>query len=108
MDIDPKHTCQSCGKWTIEGLQAWKVNNRSHPVYLKPEDFKRPLSEVIEELRSELAKIRGKIGDIRMAGYWDESLKDAEGLLTCGISYLYYVRSEMLDHKHKYPYTSPC
>ena len=108
MERDQKHSCQTCGKWTTEGLRALQISSRSHPIFLKPDDFKRPISEIIEQLRMELVSVRGKISDIRSAGYWDESLNEVEGLLTCGISYLYYVKGEMLDHKHKYPDTSAC
>jgi hypothetical protein len=61
---------------------------REHSVY--GTDFSKPLDVLIEEIRSQLVRLRGQLADIEM-GYvgigW--RMKTAEEGLTLVISYLY-------------------
>lgn len=60
----------------------------------------RPLSELIGDIRSQMVKSRGQLSDIS-SGFtgWHDRVESAQGLLTCGISYLYYIQQEMLEHE---------
>lgn len=61
------------------------------------DDLSRPKHELIDEIRRDLGRARGRLSDIMHdMPMTTERLKSAEGLLTCGISYLYY---EMLEIK---------
>jgi hypothetical protein len=65
--------------------------------------FSKPLSEIVESIRSELVKARGHISDIQFAyPGWGEHVESVEGLLTCGISYLYKVARNMEEHEKLY------
>lgn len=51
--------------------------------YNSVEEFDKPVSELIEQLRSELAKVRGKLSDIRVEHGFEDKIKHLEGGLTC-------------------------
>jgi hypothetical protein len=78
------------------GAPEWNTPewHREHPIF--GTDFSEPPHVLIEEIRCHLARLRGQFSDIGR-GYpgWREQLDCAEGLLTCGISYLYGVKNEM-------------
>ena len=68
--------------------------HRQHPIF--GTDFTKSPDILIEELRNKLSNIRGQLGDIGY-GYpgFKQQLDSVEGLLTCGIGYLYHLREEM-------------
>lgn len=67
---------------------------RDNPIY--GTDLKRPMSEVIAELRNRMTQLRGQIADFQF-GFpgWREHTQPVEGLLTCGIVTLYAVLQEL-------------
>jgi len=67
---------------------------RQHPIF--DTDFTKSPDKLIEEIRCKLSNLRGQLGDIGH-GYsgFRQQLDEAQGLLTCGISYLYHIREDM-------------
>ena len=73
------------------GTDEW---HRQHPIF--GTDFTKSPDELIEGIRQELDILRGHLGDIGY-GYsgFKQQLDEVQGLLTCGISYLYHIREDM-------------
>lgn len=96
--MDRPESCPTCNRWTERGKQQMAVKSREKPIY--GTDFSKPLSVLVEELRSDIAKIRGRMSDISY-GYpaWREELDCVEGLLTCGLVTLYGTKEKMVDHE---------
>lgn len=94
---DKADNCPNCGHWTYDGLAKLAAQAKEHPIY--GTDFSKPLAELVELIRNQLTNARGQIHDIIHAypGFKDR-FDSAEGLLTCGISYLYHVKQEMEQH----------
>lgn len=67
---------------------------RNNPIF--GTNLKRPMSEVIKEIRSNMVQLRGNITDFQF-GFpgWGERTEPVEGLLTCGIVTLYNVLQEL-------------
>jgi hypothetical protein len=60
------------------------------------DDLTRPISDLIVEIRTDLSRARGRLSDIAFAHPGMKSrLESAEGLLTCGISYLFFELEEV-------------
>lgn len=51
--------------------------------YKDAEEMNKPLSELMEELRSDLSRIRGKLSDIKRNHGWADRIEHLEGGLTC-------------------------
>jgi hypothetical protein len=86
--------CEKCNRLTEEGKRAEAERSKEHPIY--GTDFSKPLSELIQEARNEITRIRGKLSDISFAySGWGEQIKDVEGTLTSSIIYLYYIKEQM-------------
>ena len=63
-----------------------RKNKDRNPIYYKnAEEMDKPLSELMEELRSELSKVRGKLHDIKSSYGWADRIEHIEGGLTCMI-----------------------
>lgn len=72
------------------------------PIYL--DGFNKPLSEIVQDIRSDLATARGKLADIGDAfPLWRGRLEDAEGLLTCGVIALHRYMEEMREYEKQWP-----
>jgi hypothetical protein len=81
-------SCPTCNRYTERGRQQLAVQNRSRPIY--GTDFSRPLSEIVGDIRSQLARARGQLSDIGSSFTgWKEHIESVEGLLTCGLVALY-------------------
>ena len=94
-------SCPSCGHLTTDGRQKMAERAREHPIYKT--DFSKPLAELIDLIRDQLTKTRGQLGDITSAfPVYKDDLDNVEGLLTCGISYLYHVKQRMEEHTIKW------
>lgn len=95
-------TCPTCRRYTMKGREQLAVQSRSRPIY--GTDLTKPLSEVVESIRHDLAKARGQISDISF-GFtgWAEHLACVEGLLTCGLMALHKIKEDMREHEAKYP-----
>lgn len=65
-------------------------NKDYNPIYYKSNiDLDKPIDELIQELRNDITKIRGKIFDIKQYHGFEELLESLEGGLTCMISAMY-------------------
>ena len=62
-----------------------KIKNKdTKPIYYKnAEEMDKPLSELMEELRTDISKVRGKLSDIKRSYGWDDRIEFIEGGLTC-------------------------
>jgi hypothetical protein len=93
--------CPTCGHMTTDGRQKMADQAKENPIYKT--DFSKPLAELVEILRHEMTRTRGKLGDITSAyPVYHDDLDSVEGLLTCGISYLYHVKKKMEEHTIRY------
>jgi hypothetical protein len=93
--------CPSCGHMTNEGRQKWADKARENPIYKT--DFSKPLAELVDLLRNQITHTRGQLQDIMSAfPVYKDHLDSVEGLLTCGISYLYHVKKQMEQHTVKW------
>lgn len=91
---DEKDTCKECGAWTEAGREHNRERAKQNPIY--DTDFSKPLDEIIEGCRDRMVVVRGTLSDIRAAfPGWGERTENVDGLLTCGISELFYIREEM-------------
>ncbi len=91
---EPKERCESCGKLTNYGREKAAEYSRLHPIY--GTDLSRPRSQVIEEVRNRLMAARGELSDVSFAFTgWAEQVRDVEGLLTCGLIALAYIKEQM-------------
>jgi NifU-like protein involved in Fe-S cluster formation len=73
-----------------------RINKDRNPIFYKSaEEMDKPMSELIEELRIEIHKTRGKLHDIKRSYGWDEWIETYEGGLTCMISAMYNFKEEL-------------
>jgi hypothetical protein len=95
-------TCTGCGRYTERGRQQLAIQFRAKP--LSGIDLTRPLSKLVEDIRSDLATARSKLNDIGM-GFtgWRDRLESVEGLLTCGLVALHHTMEEMREHERRFP-----
>lgn len=90
-----------------------KKNKDKAPIFYKSaEEMDKPLSELMDELRSEVSKIRGKLSDIRMSYGWDDRIEHLEGGLTCMLVAMYstfeaWRKFESSKHQHPHPENNP-
>lgn len=66
---------------------------KKHPIF--GTDFSKPVSVIIEDIRSQLSKARGQLSDIGSATGWGERVEHVEGLLTCGLVALHHTMEEI-------------
>ena len=65
------------------------------PIYLTETEATKPLDEIIDIVRSDLARVRGKLFDAaRLFPGWRERVEFAEGGITCVISALHHSAEE--------------
>ena len=61
-----------------------RKNKDTNPIYYKNADeMDKPLSELMEELRNDVSRIRGKLHDIKRSYGWEDRIEHIEGGLTC-------------------------
>lgn len=85
-----------------------RKNKDKNPVYNQNyEDLDKPMSVLINEIRNELSKTRGKLHDIKFSYGWDDRIQIYEGGITCIISALANlqddfkkIENEELTHPH--------
>ena len=81
---------------TIKDFEERTKRNIENPIY--GTDLKRPVSVVIEEIRNDFVKARGKISDVvRAHPGWKDRLEDVSGLLTCGLVALASANREIIE-----------
>lgn len=73
-----------------------RINKDRNPIYYKSaEEMDKPMSELIEELRCEIGRTRGKLHDIKSSYGWGEWIANYEGGLTCMISAMANFKEEL-------------
>lgn len=71
------------------------INKDRTPIYYKnAEEMDKPLSELMEELRCDVSRIRGKLHDIKWVNGWDDRIEPLEGGLTCMLVAMHNVMEE--------------
>ncbi len=86
--------CEHCGCLTTEGKRKSAEQYKLRPIF--DTDFSKPLTEIIEGVRTRLIAARGTLADIGFAySGWSERTKDVEGLITCGLVTLYGIKEKM-------------
>ena len=74
-----------------------RKNKDTNPIYYKSaEEIDKPLSELMEGLRMEINKTRGKMHDIKCSYGWEDRIEPLEGGLTCMLMAMY---STMIEFK---------
>lgn len=77
-------------------------NKDKSPIYYSSlEEMDKPLSELMEQLRTDLAKIRGKLSDIKRLHGFDDRIEHIEGGLTCMLVAMYSTMEEWKQHEEK-------
>ena len=72
-----------------------RKNKDRNPIFYKnAEEMDRPLSELMEELRNEISRVRGKLHDIKYSYGWGDRIEPIEGGLTCMLIAMYSVTEE--------------
>lgn len=89
------------------------MEQKRNPIYYNSiEEMDKPMSELINELRNELTKTRGKLHDIKQTYGWEEWIRNYEGGLTCMISAMsnfqdelkrFEERKNIISVKNNYP-----
>lgn len=80
-----------------------KKNPDNKPIYYKSkEDLDMPLFELMEQLRTDLSNIRGKLGDIKRIYGWDDRISHLEGGLTCMLVAMYQTGVEWQEFEKKH------
>ncbi len=79
-----------------------RKNKDRNPIYYKSaEEMDKPMSELIDELRSEISRTRGKLHDIKMSYGWNDWIENYEGGLTCMISAMSNFQDELKKFEDK-------
>ena len=75
---------------------AWNTPewHRLHPIYFTAEEMKAPIPELLKDVRMELVRLRGKLGDLKSVG-WSDRFDAPEHGLTLVIAYLHGVIAEI-------------
>jgi len=73
-----------------------RKNKDLKPIFYKnSEEMDKPMSELVSELRNEIARTRGKLYDIKRSYGWEEWIETYEGGLTCMISAMANFQEEL-------------
>lgn len=79
-----------------------RINKDKNPIFYKnAAEMDNPLCELMEELRLDITKVRGKLMDIRRSFGWDEQIIPLEGGLTCMLVSMYYLMEEWKRFEEK-------
>jgi hypothetical protein len=79
-----------------------KFKSNLPPVYYKSiEEMDKPLSVLMEELRSEVGRTRGKLQDMRSAFGWEDRISHLEGGLTCMLVAMHDIMEEFQKFEKK-------
>jgi len=72
-----------------------RKNKDRNPIFYKnTEEMDKPLSELMEDLRSDIVKVRGKLFDIKQSYGWEDKIEYIEGGLTCILVAMYDTMQE--------------
>ena len=81
-----------------------RINKDRNPIYYKSADeMDKPLSELMEQLRSDISNVRGKLYDIKRSYGWDDRIEHIEGGLSCMLVAMYATMEEWkkFEDKHR-------
>lgn len=79
-----------------------RINKDRNPIYYKSaEEMDKPMSVLIDELRNELCRTRGKLHDFKYSFGWEEWVQTYEGGLTCMISAMSHFQDELKSYEEK-------
>ena len=80
-----------------------KKNPNNNPIFYKSkEELDKPLYDLMEQLRTDVAHVRGKLYDIKSTYGWDEWIEHLEGGLTCMLSAMYATGLEWKKFEEKH------
>lgn len=80
-----------------------RKNKDRNPIYYKSaEEMDKPMSVLIDELRNDLSKIRGKLFDMKRSFGWGEWIETYEGGMTCMISAMSHFQDELKRFEEKH------
>jgi hypothetical protein len=80
-----------------------KKNPESIPIFYKDSsDLDAPVNELIESLRNDVAKIRGKLYDIKSMYGWEDRFIHIEGGLTCILVAMHEIKEEIKKYEIKH------
>lgn len=78
------------------------VNKDKKPIYYNSsEEMDKPLSELMEELRKEISKTRGKLSDLKNSFGFKDHIELIEGGLTCMLVAMYSSVEEFQKLEYK-------
>ena len=80
-----------------------KNKDRKPIYYASAEEMDKPLSELMEDLRSDISKVRGKLFDIKQSYGWEDRIDFLEGGLTCMIVAMFSTTEEWKKFEKKQP-----
>lgn len=88
---------------TATKTKNMKTENKDrNPLYYKSADeMNKPLSELMEELRGEISKTRGKLFDIKQSYGWADRIEHLEGGLTCMLVAMHSIMEEWKQFEDK-------
>lgn len=79
-----------------------KKNPDNKPIFYKSTgDLDKPLYELMEQLRTDVSTVRGKLHDIKYTYGWDDRIEHLEGGLTCMIVAMYAIAEEWREFENK-------
>jgi len=79
-----------------------RINKDRNPIYYKnAEEMDKPLSELMEDLRNEVSRIRGKLHDIKSSYGWEDRIEHIEGGLTCMLVAMFGTMEEWKKFEEK-------
>lgn len=80
-----------------------KENKDINPIfYNNSKEMEKPMSELMEELRLDISRIRGKLSDIKRSYGWADRIDHLEGGLTCMLVAMYDIMEEWRDFEKKH------
>jgi hypothetical protein len=80
-----------------------KKNPNNTPIFYKnKEDLDKPLYDLMEELRTDVHHVRGKLHDIRSTYGWDDRILHLEGGLTCLLVAMHAIAIEWKEFEKKH------
>jgi hypothetical protein len=85
----------------IMGGAKRKNKDRNPIYYASAEAMDKPLSELMESLRNDVAQVRGKLHDIKFSYGWDDRIEHLEGGLTCMLVAMYEIFEEWQKFEEK-------
>lgn len=80
-------------------IMAQVIRDRVPVYYKNGEEMNKPLNELIEELRTEIDKTRGKLNDIKRSYGHEDLIEPLEGGLTCMLIAMYGIMMEFKEYE---------